>query len=161
MSRYFNQLIPSSIGTVVDEAGRCLMIQRTKEPYIGKWAMPGGKIELGEHPEAAIVREFEEETGLVTCVDRFAGVVSEVVPVQGGLSHFLMYVFRLNIVGGELRESEEGPLRWMAQGEIRDEGIPSDAFITSQLIFCDTPDAPRLLSLTSTNEGYQVDGLYR
>lgn len=42
----------------------------------GKWSVPGGGIEWGEAPEAAVVREFREETGLDATVGHVAGVFS-------------------------------------------------------------------------------------
>lgn len=53
------------VGAVIrDEAGRLLMILRGHEPGRGLWSIPGGRIEPGETPEAAVVREVREETGL-------------------------------------------------------------------------------------------------
>lgn len=156
MTRYLNQLIASSIGTVVDEDGKCLMIQRTKAPYVGRFAMPGGKIEVGEHPEATIVREFAEETGLDVEITHYAGTVSEVIPVDGGVNHFLMCVFRLRVVGGTLRESVEGPLAWLTQDEIKEKGIPSDAFITSQMVCTEAGTSPRFVSLSASDEAFSI-----
>jgi 8-oxo-dGTP diphosphatase len=41
-----------------------LLINRKHEPYKGKWAVPGGFIEMDEELEAAVARELQEETGL-------------------------------------------------------------------------------------------------
>ena len=43
---------------------RVLLINRGKDPYKGKWAVPGGFIEIEEELEDAVVRELSEETGL-------------------------------------------------------------------------------------------------
>jgi 8-oxo-dGTP diphosphatase len=57
------------VGAVIrDDAGRLLMILRGHEPGQGLWSIPGGRIEPGETPEQAVVREVREETGLeVSC----------------------------------------------------------------------------------------------
>lgn len=49
---------------VVDRTGRVLLIQRGREPAIGAWTVPGGRVDHGESLEAAVVRELMEETGL-------------------------------------------------------------------------------------------------
>jgi len=53
------------VGAVLIHEGRVLLIKRGKEPLRGRWVVPGGTVELGETLEQALVREVEEETGLV------------------------------------------------------------------------------------------------
>lgn len=50
---------------VIDDAGCVLLVRRGKEPLRGRWLIPGGTVELGETLTAAVVREVQEETGLV------------------------------------------------------------------------------------------------
>ncbi len=52
------------VGGVVVRDGRALLVRRGKEPLYGRWAVPGGTVELGETLEQAVVREMEEETGV-------------------------------------------------------------------------------------------------
>jgi 8-oxo-dGTP diphosphatase len=53
------------VGAVVlDAHGRLLLIRRGHEPSRGLWSVPGGRVEPGESPAAAVEREVREETGL-------------------------------------------------------------------------------------------------
>ena len=52
------------VDTVVLWNGRVLLIERGREPHLGAFALPGGKIEQDEHPFDAAMRELTEETGL-------------------------------------------------------------------------------------------------
>ncbi|TFV83240.1 NUDIX domain-containing protein [Blastococcus sp. CT_GayMR16] len=65
------------VGAVVhDAAGRLLLIQRGHDPHRGLWSLPGGRIEPGESPEEAVVREVREETGLEVVPRRPVGRVT-------------------------------------------------------------------------------------
>ncbi|MGY1740737.1 MULTISPECIES: NUDIX domain-containing protein [unclassified Blastococcus] len=57
--------VVACVGAVVhDAAGRLLLIRRGTEPGRGRWSVPGGRVEPGESPAAAVEREVREETGL-------------------------------------------------------------------------------------------------
>lgn len=57
-------LVPCVGGVVLDDAGRLLLIRRGHAPSAGLWSVPGGRVEPGETPAAAVEREVLEETGL-------------------------------------------------------------------------------------------------
>ena len=52
-------------GLCRDQNDRLLLTRLIKGPDVGRWTLPGGGILWGEHPDQAVMREMEEETGLV------------------------------------------------------------------------------------------------
>ena len=65
-------------GTVIVRDGRILLARRAKEPYAGWWEVPGGFVELGEHPTEAAVREVREELGIEVELTGLVGIYLEV-----------------------------------------------------------------------------------
>ncbi|MEE3119530.1 MAG: (deoxy)nucleoside triphosphate pyrophosphohydrolase, partial [Pseudomonadota bacterium] len=60
-----NRLVLVVACALVDADGRVLVAQRpTGRSMAGRWEFPGGKVEVGETPEAALVRELAEELGI-------------------------------------------------------------------------------------------------
>ncbi|WP_341208881.1 (deoxy)nucleoside triphosphate pyrophosphohydrolase [uncultured Sphingomonas sp.] len=60
---------------LIDDAGRCLMQQRPRDKrHGGLWEFPGGKVEPGEHPAAALVRELDEELAIRVAFDALVPV---------------------------------------------------------------------------------------
>ena len=53
------------VGAVATRTNELLMVRRATEPGRGRWAVPGGRVEEGETMAEAVVRELEEETGLL------------------------------------------------------------------------------------------------
>lgn len=52
------------VGAVVIEDDSVLLVRRGREPFLDRWSLPGGAVELGETLEQAVTREVEEEAGL-------------------------------------------------------------------------------------------------
>lgn len=66
---------PAAAACAVVARGReILLIQRSIQPCLGSWALPGGFQDYGEEPEQAAVREVAEETGLVVSIRRLLAV---------------------------------------------------------------------------------------
>lgn len=84
---------------------KLLLIRRGREPFKGKFALPGGIVEYGETVERCVVREIEEETGLRTRVLDVVGVYSD--PERDPRGHFISVVFHLAPVGGLLRSGDD------------------------------------------------------
>jgi 8-oxo-dGTP diphosphatase len=50
---------------IFNEHGQLLLLRRGKDPYKGKYALPGGRMEIGENARQNCARELEEETGII------------------------------------------------------------------------------------------------
>lgn len=77
-----------------------VLIKRKNEPFAGKWALPGGFVDVGETVEDAAVREMKEETGLEVEIVRLVGVYSD--PSRDPRGHNVSVAFLANVVGGTL-----------------------------------------------------------
>jgi 8-oxo-dGTP pyrophosphatase MutT (NUDIX family) len=102
-----------SYSLCLDDSGRILLARLSAlEVDVGAWTMPGGGVDFGEHPDAAAIRELEEETGLVGEIEGVAGIFSHVYRnsyfARGGDLHFLGIIYRMRITGGELRDEIDG-----------------------------------------------------
>jgi ADP-ribose pyrophosphatase YjhB (NUDIX family) len=92
-----------------DDDGRILLVRiAAGYPGAGQWTLPGGGVQFGEDPQATVIRELTEETGLEGQVGGLAFVNSATGPSQdGGAWHAVRIVYRVEIVGGELRDEIE------------------------------------------------------
>lgn len=72
-------------------------------PPDGRWVLPGGGVEHGEHPEAAVVREVLEETGYDVRVERLLAVESGTWTTSDLVSiHSVNFLYIVELVGGDL-----------------------------------------------------------
>ena len=94
-----------TVDGVLIEDGRILLIRRGREPFKGKWALPGGFVEYGERVEDAIIREFREETGLETEIAGLLGVYSD--PDRDPRGHTVSIVYLLRRKGGEMKGGDD------------------------------------------------------
>jgi 8-oxo-dGTP diphosphatase len=85
-------VIPSERGVV--------LVRRGNEPFKGRWALPGGFVEVGETVEEAADREAAEETGLAVEVARLVGVYSD--PERDPRGHYVSVAFIARVLSGDL-----------------------------------------------------------
>lgn len=64
MDRRYPQHPMVGVGAIVFRGSQVLLVERGREPALGKWSLPGGLVEVGETLETAVRREVSEETGL-------------------------------------------------------------------------------------------------
>jgi 8-oxo-dGTP diphosphatase len=65
----------AAVGAIAIRDGALLLIRRGHAPSRGRWSLPGGRVEPGETPQQALVREMAEETGLTVEVGELVGEV--------------------------------------------------------------------------------------
>ncbi|MGI5470672.1 (deoxy)nucleoside triphosphate pyrophosphohydrolase [Streptomyces sp. CA-132043] len=101
------------VGGAVLDRGRLLAARRSAPPELaGRWELPGGKVEEGETPEQALVRELREELGVA--VEPLARIPGE-WPLKPGL---VLQVWTVRLVSGTPRPLQDHDvLRWLAPGE--------------------------------------------
>lgn len=103
------------VGAAIVRAGRVLAARRTApSPHAGRWEFPGGKVEPGETPAAALERELTEELGVETEV---TGWLSSTARVGDDL---LLRVATVRLVGGEPVPSEHDAIVWVTPDDLHD-----------------------------------------
>lgn len=68
---------PFACDMMLIKNGKVLLIKRGLEPFLGQWAIPGGRIEDGETAEQCAIREMKEETGLDIEIEKLVGIYSD------------------------------------------------------------------------------------
>ncbi len=87
------------------------------------WEFPGGKIEAGESPEAALVREIREELATEISVGAAVGTVEYDYPDF----HLSMQCFACTVISGKLDLLEHENAAWLARADLRSVGwLPAD-----------------------------------
>ena len=103
------------VGVVLIESGRLLLIKRGNEPGKGLWAIPGGKVRLGETLRDAARREAAEETGLNVHVGEVAWVGEHLTDTH----HIVLVDFHARAKGGDLLASDDADeAEWVELGAV-------------------------------------------
>jgi ADP-ribose pyrophosphatase YjhB (NUDIX family) len=83
-----------------------LLIKRNTRPFVGYWALPGGRMDPGETIEQTIVREVKEETGLDVAVQSVVGEYVERGVKDAVDYEYFPTCFVVKVVGGDLRKQD-------------------------------------------------------
>jgi 8-oxo-dGTP diphosphatase len=111
---------------VFDDRGRVLLVRRGHAPSAGEWTLPGGRVEAGETPEAAVVRELREETALVGRVVASLGVVT--LTREGTTYAIHEYVVECLDEASEPSAGDDAAdVRWVAPDALAALGVRADA----------------------------------
>lgn len=109
---------------LIDADNRVLIAQRPPgKSLAGLWEFPGGKIEPGEMPEAALIRELQEEIGIVVRQDCLAPLTF--VSHAYDDFHLLMPLYICRRWEGTMAGREGQDLKWVRANRLRDYPMPA------------------------------------
>ncbi len=112
-----SNLLPVVAAALVDLEGRVLLQQRLEgKSLAGLWEFPGGKVEPGETPEAALIRELEEELGIAVPHACLAPAAFASAPL--GDRHLLLLLYVTRKWSGVPRALEATALRWVRPADM-------------------------------------------
>ena len=123
MSTAHRKLLLVAACALVDADGRILLAQRPEgKSLAGLWEFPGGKVEPGESPEEALIRELEEELVIVTKVACLAPLTFASHSYDG--FHLLMPLFVCRRFEGIPSGREGQAIKWVRPKALRDYPMP-------------------------------------
>lgn len=103
------------VAALIERRGRILLSQRRADQMFGLcWEFPGGKVEPGEDPRAALEREIHEE---LSCAVRVGDVVDVVFHAYPAFD-LVMPVYRATIVRGSPRPAQVAAVAWVAPSQL-------------------------------------------
>lgn len=108
---------------LIDKDGRILLAQRPEgKSMAGLWEFPGGKVEAGETPEAALIRELHEELG----IDTWESCLAPLTFASHSYDdfHLLMPLFACRKWNGIVTPREGQTLKWVRANDLRSFPMP-------------------------------------
>ena len=118
------------VAAVIRREGRIFATQRGYGDFKDWWEFPGGKMEPGETPEAALEREIREELSAEISIGRLLRTVEWDYPAF----HLTMHCFLCHVESGTLTLKEHEAARWLAKEELNCvHWLPADVQIIEKL----------------------------
>jgi mutator protein MutT len=110
---------PTASAVVGDGEGRVLLSRRAHDPAAGKWDLPGGFIEEGEHPRDGVVRELREEAGIALSDVQFLGIWMDSYEYKRRVVATLNVYYSAGIAKGSPEPADDvAELRWFAPDDV-------------------------------------------
>ena len=103
------------VAAVIQKENKIFCAQRNLSKSMGgKWEFPGGKIEVGETNEEALVREIKEELDSDIIVEKYMMTIEHEYPTF----HITMHAYLCTLVKGELTLKEHNDSVWLSKEEL-------------------------------------------
>lgn len=120
------------VAAIIKRDNKIFATQRGYGDYKDWWEFPGGKIEAGETPEKALIREIKEELDTEITVDKFITTVEYDYPEF----HLVMDCFWCSIKNGELKLLEHEAARWLPLDDLMQvKWLPADLEVINDINF--------------------------
>ncbi len=97
-----------AVGAVLVRDGRLLLVQRGRGVAVGRWSLPGGRVEPGERLAEAVRRELREETGLEVAVGDLCGIAERI----GARAHYVILDFWVTAEGAPAAGDDADDVVW-------------------------------------------------
>lgn len=111
------------VAAVIRQDDKILATARGYGEFKGLWEFPGGKIEAGETPQRALIREIKEELDVTVSV----GDLIDTIEYDYPIFHLSMDCFWCEITDGELKLLEAESARWLTKDTLYDvQWLPAD-----------------------------------
>ena len=119
------------VAAIIRKRDKIFATQRGYGEWKDWWEFPGGKMEAGETPEEALVREIREELSAEISVDQFLCTVEYDYPQF----HLTMHCYICSLLTESLHLNEHEAARWLKNNELDSvKWLPADKIIVEQLI---------------------------
>lgn len=114
------------VAAIIKRGNEILATQRGYGEFEGGWEFPGGKVEPGESPEGAVVREIQEELDVAVAVERLITTVEYDYPTF----HLVMHCYLSHVAAGELKLLEHSAAKWLTRETLDSvDWLPADVAV--------------------------------